>query len=209
VSRGHAGAAVLATVALAIVAVACRSPRPDVGSALDSCVEGGPPLTPGSAAKGLAGSYRLSLTAESGLRTGTSAEGRLALLSRGDSAAAPVVVLGVPDSSVTHPLAGTLELDPAAVGAVATGDLQSTDPAAPGVLVIERRRADAPVEITLRLGADANRGGKERFDGGYFALTVRRLGPKGFAGTWASGGAIVPSGSGGARGTFCARRTSS
>ena len=207
-SRKHRG-----TVALAVAAlmVACRSPRPEVGLALDSCVEGGPPLTPGSAAMALAGGYRLSLAAETGSRAGTVAEGRLLLRPLDDSAFAPVVVLSAVDSAVTHPLGGTLALDPAAVGAVATGDLESTEPVAPGVLVIERRpnRADAAVEITLRLGAEANRGGKVRFDGGYFALTVRRLGPNGFAGTWASGGAIGPGGGGGATGSFCARRTPS
>lgn len=202
------GIAIAVIAAGMALAAACRPPRPEVGSAVDSCVEGGPPLTPGSAARALAGSHRLSLTAESGPRAGTSVEGPLVLRTLPDSAA-PVAVLGIPDSSVTHPLAGTLELDPHELGAAATGDLRSADPAAPGVLVIERRpkRPDAAVEITLRLGADANREGEVRFDGGYFALTVRRLSPKGFAGTWASGGAIAPGGSQGAGGSFCARRT--
>ena len=40
----------------------------------------------------------------------------------------------------------------------------------------------------LRLGADANRRGVVRFDGGYFALTVREMRAGRFAGTWSSGG---------------------
>ena len=56
----------------------------------------------------------------------------------------------------------------------------------------------------LRLGSDANRLGVVRYDGGYFALTVRSLGPGGFAGTWASGGSKAGVG---AEGYFCAERT--
>lgn len=196
----------LATSVFAISALAgaCRSARPEVRPAADSCPEGGTGLTPRSTAAALAGSYRLSLAATSGPGAGAAAEGTLVLRPLDDSAAAPVLVLGLADSSMSHPLAGTLDLDRGPIGAVSTGDLASSDPEAPGVLVIERRprRPGAAVEITMRLGADANRRSQVRFDGGYFALTVRRLGANGFAGTWASGGA-----GDGASGSFCARRT--
>ena len=116
------------------------------------------------------------------------------------------MVLGVRDTTTSHPLAGTSDLDPTALGGVRTGDLTTDDPEAPGVLVIERHPAheDAAAEIMLRLGSDANRLGVVRYDGGYFALTVRSLGPGGFAGTWASGGSKAGVG---AEGYFCAERT--
>jgi hypothetical protein len=166
---------------------------------------GGAALTSRTDARTLAGTYELRLVAATGARAGVTADGRLVLHLTDDSAVGPVLVLGRPDSSLSHPLAGTLALDPASIGAVETGDLASSDRSAPGALVIERRpaRSEAPVAITIRLGAEANRGGPARFDGGYFALTVHRLGPDSFAGIWASGGAAGPD----SGGSFCARRT--
>jgi hypothetical protein len=120
-----------------------------------------------------------------------------------DSAARTVVVLGIRDTTSSFPLVGTSDLDPAAVGAVGTGSLAAEDPDAPGVLLIERHspHAEAPAEIMLRLGAEANRRGVVRYDGGYFALNVRTIDGAGFAGTWSSGG-----GGAGAEGYFCADR---
>ena len=190
---------------LATLAAACGTARPEAAPAADSCREGGAALTAASDAAALAGTYRLGLMASSGPREGASADGRLVLRPLDDSSAAPVLVLGLPDPSLRHPLAGTLQVDRASVGAAETGDLASLDPAAPGVLAIERRPAnpEAAVELTIRLGAEANRQGRTRFDGGYFALVVRRLGTTGFAGTWTSGGT---GGDSAAAGTFCARR---
>lgn len=113
-------------------------------------------------------------------------------------------MFGVRDTTTRHPLAGSTDLDPALVGGVGTGDNASTDPTAPGVLVIERRpdATGAPASVTLRLGALANRRGLARFDGGYFALTVRRVDADAFAGTWSSGTARQA-----AAGYFCAERT--
>ncbi len=202
-----AGAATLHLVLVALLAAsACRSAQPDVTPAADACAGGGTALTRTSQAAALAGSYHLRVAATSGARAGAAVEGTLSLQPVDDSAATPVLVLGLPDSTVRHRLTGALALDPAAIGAAPTGDLASTDPAAPGVLVIERRPREpaAPVEMTLRLGADANRKNSVRFDGGYFALTVRGSGPEGFAGSWTSGGAGVADVAGG---SFCARRT--
>lgn len=195
-----------AVVSAGAVAAACGTARSEPAPvADDSCTAGGEALTPLSDAATLAGTYQLSLAASSGARAGAAVDGRLVLGPVDDAAVAPVLVLGRPDSTLRHPLAGTLELDPASLGAVSTGDFASLDPAAPGVLVIERRPVgrQAAVEITLRLGAEANRGGPARMDGGYFALTVRRLGADGFAGTWRSGGAPGNE----AAGSFCARHT--
>jgi hypothetical protein len=97
---------------------------------------------------------------------------------------------GILDSAVVHPLYGTAEVDLKAVDAVQVGSTSSMDPAAPGVLVIERheRAGQAPrAEIVLRLGSDANRRDRQRVDGGYTALHVREVSSSGFSGTWGSG----------------------
>ena len=142
--------------------------------------------------------------ASSGARAGDSVLAELELAAVDDSLQSRPVTQGLRDSTTRYPLIGWTSMDPAAVGGTETGALDSRDVSAPGVLVIERRtgRPDAPREIMLRLGADANRPDRLRFDGGYFALTVRRMDEAGFAGTWASA-----AGGPQAAGHFCARRT--
>jgi hypothetical protein len=139
-----------------------------------------------------------------GPRSGEVVDAHLRLAPVADSLQEPPPLLGVQDTTTHYPLAGSTDLDPARVGGVSTGDNASTDPTAPGVLVIERHpdAANAPARVMLRLGALANRRGVTRFDGGYFALTVRRMDADGFAGTWASGAARQT-----ASGYFCAERT--
>jgi hypothetical protein len=159
-----------------------------------------------ASASGLAGEYRLRLTATSGANTGQAAEGGLRLRAVADSAAREIVILGMRDTTSRAALAGTTDVDPTAIGATRTGSLTAESPDAPGVLVIERRpvRADAGTEIVLRFGADANRRGVVRYDGGYFALNVRAIEPDGFTGTWSSGSGISS-----ANGYFCAERVGS
>ena len=194
-----------ATVVLA-GALACHPAHPEAQPAVNPCrpTTGSLPRT--AAAASLAGDYRLQLTATSGASAGRSVDGALRLQPMDDSMPREVVVLGVRDTSSSFPLSGTTDLDPAALGAVRTGSLTAEDAEAPGVLVIERRPAhpDAAIEIMLRLGADANRRGVLRYDGGYFALTVRSITPDGFAGSWSSGGAGSS-----AEGYFCAERLAS
>jgi hypothetical protein len=152
----------------------------------------------------LAGEYRLRLVATAGPHSGEAVNAHLRLAPLAESLQVPPPMLGVQDTTTRYPLAGSTDLDPALVGGVGTGDNASTDPTTPGVLVIERHRgADGPTSLMLRLGALANRRGLQRFDGGYFALTVRRIDADGFAGTWASGTARQA-----AAGYFCAERTS-
>jgi hypothetical protein len=191
-----------------VLAMACHSARQEGQLTNDPCRPPTGVLPRSATASGLAGEYRLHLTATSGSSTGRSVEASLQLRPLADSVARAVVVLGVRDTTTTHPLAGTADLDPAAVGAVSTGDLRTESDEAPGVLVIERHptKPDAGAEIVLRLGSDANRRGVVRYDGGYFALTVRGIGPRGFTGTWASGGGGP--GTEGADGYFCAERKS-
>ena len=130
--------------------------------------------------------------ASSGARAGDSAAADLELVPADDSLQSLPASLGLRDTTTRLPLIGWTTLDPAAVGGTDTGALDSREPASPGVLVIERHtsRSEAPIEIMLRLGAEANRRDQVRFDGGYFALTVRRIGDQGFAGSWASAAGI-------------------
>lgn len=190
-------------IGLLLTVAACHSASPAAKPAADSCSAPAGELPRAATAADLGGEYRLRLVATSGPRSGTTADARLRLAPLPDSLQAAPPILGIRDTTTRYPLGGTVDLDPDAVGAVRTGDLGSTDPAAPGVLVIERRpiAPDAPPSVMLRLGADANRRGIVRFDGGYFALTVRRLDADGFAGTWSSG-----TGVGGVSGYFCAER---
>lgn len=88
----------------------------------------------------------------------------------------------------TH-LYGFTDLDPESVGAHRVGDPGSRDPAAPGVLVLERVEFGRPI-ITLRLGSDANRKDLVRYDGTYTVLSVKSVDEKGFAGSWRSGGGL-------------------
>jgi hypothetical protein len=186
------------------LALACHSARPAASASADTCAAASGQLPATATAEGLAGEYRLHLVTTSGPDSGASVRGRLALHEPPDSLQQPPPLLGIRDSTTRYALAGVAELDRDALGATNTGALTSTDPAAPGVLLIERHpaRPAAPAEILLRLGADANRRGVVRYDGGYFALTVRRLDREGFAGTWASG-ALGSS----TAGYFCAERT--
>lgn len=186
-----------------VFALACHAAAPATRTAADSCSVAEGELPHGATAAGLAGEYRARLVASRGPRSGATVDGRLRLNPREDSLRTPSPMLGVRDTTTRYPLAGSLDIDPVELGATPTGSLTSADALAPGVLVIERHpvAAGAPASIILRLGADANRRGRVRFDGGYLALTVRRLAPDRFAGTWSSGVAGET-----AAGHFCAER---
>jgi hypothetical protein len=187
---------------------ACHQARSEASSTarLEPCQPSSGSLPRTASAESLAGAFRLRLTATSGPNAGRAAEGELRLRPVPDSAAREIVVLGVRDTTSRVALAGATDLDPAVVGATRTGSLTAEGPDAPGVLAIERRapRAEAGTEIILRLGADANRRGVARYDGGYFALNVRAIEPDGFTGTWSSGSGVSS-----AEGYFCAGRVGS
>ena len=190
---------------VALLAVsACHSAPSAARPAADTCAALAGELSHSATGAGLGGEYRLRLVATAGPRSGEAVDARLQLAPLADSLQVSPPMLGVRDTTTRYPLAGSTDLDPALVGGVGTGDNASTDPTAPGVLVIERHAgaSDAPASVMLRLGALANRRGLVRFDGGYFALTVRRIDADGFAGTWSSGTARQA-----AAGYFCAERT--
>jgi hypothetical protein len=107
---------------------------------------------------------------------------------------------GSPIPRVASPLFGTTDVSVEVVGALRVGDLSSTDPAGPGVLVLESETAQGP-SILLRFGSDANRRDVVRFDGGFTVLELNEIGEDGFSGRWNSG-AQGPR----AAGYFCAER---
>ncbi|MEA2725467.1 MAG: hypothetical protein QOH59_3238, partial [Gemmatimonadales bacterium] len=152
---------------------------------------------------GLAGEYRLRLVATSGAKKGAATEGSLRLNPQTDSLRYRSRLGGGRDSTVLHPLYGAADVDLARIDAVSVGSTTSLDPMQPGVLVMQRRtRGGSPRgEIILRLGSDANRRDRQRFDGGYTALRVRQIGPGRVAGSWASGVRAERAG-----GYFCATR---
>jgi hypothetical protein len=151
-------------------------------------------------ADSLAGEYRVVLTSESGAAEAVG--GRLHLRVADPSLPPRTGPYGLVDTTHRYPLVGTAELDLAAIGAVAPGGTTSNDPAAPGVLVIERVGGrPAGERILLRLGAEANAREQLRFDGGYTVLRVRQIDQSGFRGEWESG-APMPQ----ANGRFCATR---
>ncbi len=95
---------------------------------------------------------------------------------------------------------GWAEIDLAGVGATAAGSPGERDPAAPGAAAYLLDPGET-VRVVVRLGAEANRRDRVRFDGAHTTLTAGSIAPTGFAGSWASAG-----GPGGVSGHFCARR---
>ena len=87
--------------------------------------------------------------------------------------------------AASTPLQGALDIDLGEVGAHRVGDPASTDPDAPGVLVLEFDRRGTR-QVMLRIGSEANRVDQRLYDGGYTVLRVQRIGADGFAGTWES-----------------------
>jgi hypothetical protein len=188
---------------LVLALAGCRVPHPE--AAQETCPPVAAELPPDASANGLAGEYRLHLIAESGGLRGNTADGRLHLQPYPDTLRHSIVP-GLPDSSTLYPLFGAADVDLAAVGGVLSGDLASLDPMRPGVVVVEWHGVSGgppAAGIVLRLGSDANRRDRARFDGGYMALRVRQITPDGFGGDWASGVSRRDAG-----GHFCAVRVS-
>ncbi|WP_420125027.1 hypothetical protein [Longimicrobium sp.] len=181
---------------------ACTARPPAAAAVVVACVPTDGQLVPGARADVLSGDFRLTLTADRGPRTGSSATGTLRLQAFGSR---PVPV--PPAEGVRYPLFGGTDVALDSVGALVPGAVDRADAARPGVLVLEWPRPGAPSgsnQIMLRLGADANQGGPPRFDGAFTALTVTALDADRFAGRWQSGG-----GDREAAGYFCAERIAS
>lgn len=171
----------------------------------EECAPVAAELPPASSAEGLAGEYQLRLVATSGAKKGAATDGTLRLDRQTGNLRYRTRPGGARDSTVLHPLYGAAEVDLTAIDAVSVGTTTSLDPMQPGVLVMERHAAPGRpplAEIIIRLGSEANRRDRQRFDGGYTVLRVRQVGPGRLAGSWASGVATER-----AAGYFCATRT--
>ena len=181
------GLARLACVSAALAAVAAHAGT--LVSDVDACRPTAAILAQGATLGGAHGRYRLVLV------RGTSDRKVSGFL---------VLVASPPErevlGSASTPLLGSTDIDVSEVGALRIGDPASTDPDAPGVLVLEFDRDNAR-EIMLRLGSDANRVDRRLFDGGYTVLRVRQIDADGFSGTWESGVRSAV-----AEGYFCAWR---
>jgi hypothetical protein len=182
------GARVIGAALPLLASLGCHSSAN--GATPEECAPITGELSAESSMEAISGDYRLRLVATSGAKAGSSVDGTLKLRPNVGELRYRARMAGSLDSSVVHPLYGTAELNLKAVDAVQVGTIASTDPAAPGVLVIQRheRTGQAPrAEITLRLGSEANRRDRHRIEGGYTALRVRQVTATEFAGTWASG----------------------
>ena len=181
---GHRGSLVAA-----LLAAACSTPRnpengPVTSQAAGECaaVIGAPsdsiPLS------SIVGTFRLTLVATSGARSGHTVRGDLRL--------------ETPSSADRGTGSVAIALD--SVGARAPGTTRD------GRHAVESLRwsaAPGAPRTTIRIGVLDSPSGTQVIEGSYTALTVTRALADGFAGTWESG---MPDGSGMARGHFCADR---
>lgn len=192
------------TWSLVVVAgvLGCGSNQSQVAEA-PACEAAEGDLPMDATARTWAGEYSLVMVATSGDSAGRSASGTMQL--RVQSEELQVPPLGSADAGTRMLMYGSTDLDLRTILAVEVGALDSEDPLAPGVLVLERAvelDGGSSKEITVRLGSEANRRGVTRFDGGYTALFVRQASTGGFAGNWASGVTGQMS-----SGHFCASKT--
>ena len=102
-------------------------------------------------------------------------------------------------------LTGMTDVDASAVGAMIPGDASSTEATAPGVGVYMFDDPASPGVLTavLRLGTEANRRDRQRFDGAHTTLRIASVAPDRFGGTWTSADGAAQT-----AGEFCAVRTS-
>ena len=143
--------------------------------ALARCAHGAPARAPAlERVTGLAGVYDLYLFDEDGERAVT---GRLELWEDGSSSA-PVDPLAGPPPV----LVGAAEVDGTTLGIVMPGDPSSRAADAPGVGVYWF--ADDLARV--RLGSEANRRDRTRFDGAHATLSVLSIAEDRFGGSWAS-----------------------
>ncbi len=148
---------------------------------------------PASAAE-LAGRYQLTMVATSGPLGERRATGSLSLTAPDQALAERAAANALPVV-----LAGAAQLAVDSLGAARTGDLGSTDPMRPGVLVL--KQGGPSPRFLLRLGSESNRQDQQPFEAAYLVLEVGAADSLGFYGTWRSGVTATV-----AQGYFCARR---
>lgn len=138
----------------------------------------------------LAGYYTVTMNATSGAQEGATSTGTMTL-----------TAVDSPEGSRSGyrtMYIGSMDIDLAGVGALQMGRLDTDDPDMPGV-VVQVHDSDGTVEVLLRLGSEANRTDRTRFDGGYTVLRVNGMTENAFGGNWTSGVSRTD-----AQGTFCA-----
>jgi hypothetical protein len=185
----HAGSVTIAVAALLSACAAAPEPPFDPAPADGPCVPMAGVIGEGTTLDGRAGVYRLEMINEDGERR---TAGTLTLVAQLDS----MRTVG----EATSTLYGSTTARPADVGAPAVGGLESLDPAAPGVLVLEGN-GDGGRSVLLRLGSGLNRRDVTYFDAASVVLEVRHVDADGFAGNW-RGEVSTRS----TRGHFCAVR---
>lgn len=181
---------VRSAVALAAVSVlgACGGGAPAAHLAPATCAQTSAILEPGATLGGMSGSYTLTMVGADVRTTGS-----LTLSEQ------PTDMRRMQDA--VTPLGGTVEIDLASVGAQSVRRLDSTDPAAPGALVLESDGSEGRT-VLVRFGSEANRRDVRAFDGAYAVLSVRAIEEGGFAGSWWSGVRDARN-----EGYFCAMRS--
>ena len=173
---------------LLLALAACAGRRQEgAAAAVSSCepIEG--PLPADVSTAPMAGAFRLTMVAITGDSVGRVAGGRLELRAN-DSSLVGVRYPGLGDfPDVTSPYYGSTDVPLGRVGAFQPDGIDSADPLAPGVLVLDRRPRDDAPRITLRFGTLANRrDANPLFDGGYTALRVSWIADTAFGGNWES-----------------------
>jgi len=148
---------------------------------------------------------RVEFVATEGPRTGTSAGGQLTL--HPQDAGLVSVASADPNTSVSQPTIGRLDLSLDSIGATRMGDTMADSNTMPGVgLYVTRLPGGAVTGVVGRVGSGANLRGSTPFDAGYFTLFIQRVSADGIWGIWRSspgtGGLVTPE----ARGYFCAVR---
>lgn len=167
---------------------ATGAPATSAAAPLPACEPLTATLPAGFQASALAGRYRLRLVATG---AGRSVTGTLQLQPMPDSLRHPLTLAGTADTSVSHPLFGTTDVDLEEVGALTAGDGTSADPTRPGALVVQwwtpAPSGGRATDVVVRIGSEANRRGASPFDGAYTVLRVSRADSAGFTGGWESG----------------------
>jgi len=183
--------------------------QPDSQSQVSKCLATSPSAVPNRGVRLRPGTYRLTLIATAGLRTGSSSTGILELRRATAQDRSPLTghrpVRFNPREQL---LIGSVTLDFAAVAApIGTDDTlipspSSTDPVRPGVLVLMQnwQSRSAPQTPVLLIGTLGNRRDEEGWlDGPGIGLWARSIADSAFSGTWDNWGILS-----GGSGTFCA-----
>jgi hypothetical protein len=169
-----------------------------------SPVEGA--LAGDDSSSGLEGEYQLTVVGSRSGESDSSATGGLVLEPNDSAHIQRLTADGEPIPGVLFTHYGWTDVPIEQIGGLALGQLDSRDPDAPGVLVIENRQlsnGEPYLSITIRLGSQANAVSAARFDEGFSALYVKEVLSDRIRGDWASGdgrGRV-------AEGHFCARRS--